>query len=720
MKWYLARVWALGEWPFWYPNLLQGMPFMSQMHPGVFYPPSVLFLIKDFLFAFHAYFLFHHLILMFSVYALCRYWGNSIQASICASLTSLLGGYFLSLASVYNHFHSAVWFPLILMMWQKYSDKGSLKYFCGAVIFLSFQVLGGGPEHAIFSVSLVYAHSLYLDEENDFKRKTLGVFFLVFAAMALSAIQWIPTYYFKQELYSGSGLDLEASTRWSLSFETLLELFLPPNLTRFLETDVGIMETEFWRMEYFLQSFYMGIVPIFILFYSLLVNRKNKQIRFWGIVFGWGVFFVLGKFNPLYSLFHEWVPIFNLFRYPQKFFFICAFALVFLLGFSLDRLVDRFKNNKNEIRKILLALFVTSAGVAAILGAHSNRSGLETLMVLLLLTLTICALHLKRISQTKFFCFLLLLMIVDLMGKNSMLIPMIDKKYFSESPPLAKRLGGTANSYRIYSGKLLDGNSKTISDSSQIEAQKDSTRRKKLFDNLLNLHLRNRDQIVKNFGTIQDLAYPDGLVTRNMKTAHRWKHWFGKSDIPRKKIILQRSNVKYWVTKDYDQVPTMQNLSGVKKVTVFENALPRAFLVDESQYVSEKKLLEIYFDSNFDPLKRVLLRESVPLKKTENFSGQVEELQYSPNKVILKTRQNGDGFLVLLDTFYPGWKVTVDGIRQPIYRANAIYRAVKLGAGDHSLEFSYFPVGLKTGIYISACALILILFLFFKPKRTNP
>ena len=130
MKFYLARIWAVGEWPYWYPYLYQGMPFLSLMHPGVFYPPSVLFLLNDFLFAFHAYLLFHHLVLMGSVYALCRHWGRSIPAALCASLTALLGGYFLSLASVYNQFQSAIWLPLILLMWQKFCKSSVSIFFC--------------------------------------------------------------------------------------------------------------------------------------------------------------------------------------------------------------------------------------------------------------------------------------------------------------------------------------------------------------------------------------------------------------------------------------------------------------------------------------------------------------------------------------------------------------------------------------------------------------
>ena len=130
---------------------------------------------------------------------------------------------------------------------------------------------------------------------------------------------------------------------------------------------------------------------------------------------------------------------------------------------------------------------------------------------------------------------------------------------------------------------------------------------------------------------------------------------------------------------------------------VFEDVLPRSFLVGDSQNVHEDRLLEVYYDSELDPLRQVLLVMPVSMKKTENFSGQVEELSYPPNGVNVKTNQNGEGFLVLLDTWFSGLQVTFDIMPKPIYRANSFYCAVKLGLGNHSIEFSYVSVGLKNG-----------------------
>ena len=711
MKWHLAQVWAVGEWPYWYPNLFQGAPFMSLMHPGVFYPPSILFLLEDFSFAFNVYFLFHHMVLMGSVYVLCQYWGRSIPASLAASLTAFLGGYFLSLASIYNHFQSAVWLPLILMMWQKFIATSKLKYFCYAVVLLAFQVLGGGPEHAIFTVLLVYAHSLYLKKDGEilkgFSQKTLAMLALILAALALSALQWLPTNYLLKETIRSEGLSYADSTTWSLTPGALLDLFLPENFTRFLEGDGE-------QMDFFMHSLYMGVVPLFILFGCLLVGREHKSIRFWLMVFGTGVFFALGRFNPLYSLFFEWVPLFSLFAYPQKFFFFCAYGLVFLSAWAMDRFFHESSHKKSEMKKLLLALLITAMGVVAVFGTHADRAGLESLMILMLLVFGIFALYVRKMNRAVFFSLFLLLVVMDLMGKNSMLVPMIDGKFYTKPSPLAKRLGGTAGLFRVYNGMLNENPARKAAPSNPIEAELQRPQLKQPLYSRLAAQFAGGDEVSPNIGAIYEIAYVEGISTLAMKESLYWRDSFLQSDIPKKKRILKRSNVKYWVTEDYEELPSEQYPRGVKKVNVFEDALPRAFLVGNSAQVPEADQLDIYYHARFDPLQQVLLTETVEMKKVEHFSGQIEKIEYSPNRVSIKTRQNGEGFLVLLDTYFPGWKVEVDEKPEHIYRANYFYRGVKLAPGNHSIKFSYEPVGLTTGAAISGVTLVLLLLFIFK------
>ena len=146
------------------------------------------------------------------------------------------------------------------------------------------------------------------------------------------------------------------------------------------------------------------------------------------------------------------------------------------------------------------------------------------------------------------------------------------------------------------------------------------------------------------------------------------------------------------------------------RVKVLKDALPRAYLVPRKKFPKESvHVLNVYYDESFDPLKEVLFNEEIDFKETAHFKGTVEKVAYSPNHVTIKTSQEGNGFLVLMDSYFPGWTVKVDGQERPILRANHFYRAVQLGPGSHTLEFDFFPEGLKTGLVISGVSLFLFI-----------
>ena len=69
--------------------------------------------------------------------------------------------------------------------------------------------------------------------------------------------------------------------------------------------------------------------------------------------------------------------------------------------------------------------------------------------------------------------------------------------------------------------------------------------------------------------------------------------------------------------------------------------------------------------------------------------------------------------LVVNDSFYPGWRATVDGAPAPIEQANHRFMAVPVARGPHRvmLEYTstYFVPGLAlTGFGLLACALVYV------------
>jgi uncharacterized membrane protein YfhO len=61
-------------------------------------------------------------------------------------------------------------------------------------------------------------------------------------------------------------------------------------------------------------------------------------------------------------------------------------------------------------------------------------------------------------------------------------------------------------------------------------------------------------------------------------------------------------------------------------------------------------------------------------------------------------------WLVLADTFLPGWVATIDGADTPILRVNHSLRAVKLPAGPCRVHFAYTCPGLRMGTLLAGIA----------------
>lgn len=67
------------------------------------------------------------------------------------------------------------------------------------------------------------------------------------------------------------------------------------------------------------------------------------------------------------------------------------------------------------------------------------------------------------------------------------------------------------------------------------------------------------------------------------------------------------------------------------------------------------------------------------------------------------------GLVVLADSYYPGWRATVDGNEVPVLPVDVMFRAVPVEAGTHQVEFYYMPQSFRLGLYISFIAACIVL-----------
>lgn len=82
--------------------------------------------------------------------------------------------------------------------------------------------------------------------------------------------------------------------------------------------------------------------------------------------------------------------------------------------------------------------------------------------------------------------------------------------------------------------------------------------------------------------------------------------------------------------------------------------------------------------------------------------------------VSITTDTAESGYLVLSDQNFPGWEVTVDGVKSQIFTANGFMRAVHLEAGKHSVLFSFQPKSLQLGWLLFALGVFLAGYLYFE------
>ena len=63
---------------------------------------------------------------------------------------------------------------------------------------------------------------------------------------------------------------------------------------------------------------------------------------------------------------------------------------------------------------------------------------------------------------------------------------------------------------------------------------------------------------------------------------------------------------------------------------------------------------------------------------------------------------------MLLDSYYPGWHALVDKELATIYPANLAFRAIKLSAGEHLVEFRYRPDSFILGMLLTGLTCLII------------
>jgi len=152
--------------------------------------------------------------------------------------------------------------------------------------------------------------------------------------------------------------------------------------------------------------------------------------------------------------------------------------------------------------------------------------------------------------------------------------------------------------------------------------------------------------------------------------------------------------------------------------TIYANpaALPRTWLVAGQEVVkSANQALDQIGSAAFNP-RRVVLTEhrlpglsaSRPKIGSPDSPGAARITDYATERVAITARANRASMLVLSDTYFPGWQVTVNGHPEPIHQVDYLLRGVAVPAGTDHIVFTYNPSSFREGWMLSLAAVVVL------------
>lgn len=145
----------------------------------------------------------------------------------------------------------------------------------------------------------------------------------------------------------------------------------------------------------------------------------------------------------------------------------------------------------------------------------------------------------------------------------------------------------------------------------------------------------------------------------------------------------------------------------------------RVRFVPGARHLTDPEAAKRLLDPAFDPAREVLLADApttagptvdeavgTPSGAPAPRAAIVRETQ---TELVVEAASAVDGFLLLADTYYPGWTAELNGQPATIYRANLSVRAIQLPRGRHEVRFRYDPPGLRLGLRITLASTALLL-----------
>ncbi|MFB3778105.1 MAG: YfhO family protein [Bryobacteraceae bacterium] len=655
--------WHRGRVALWDPYLWGGQSLIGQVITGAASPINwILFLLplrRGWIQQAHLNWLFvliHFLGAWFG-YLLCRDLKRSQAASVAGGCAFALGGW-VGATDWPQMLTSTIWAPLVLLFllrslrgWRPVASAAASGAFLGASFLGSHHQV---PVFLILATGGIWLYMFLRRGRPDWVMARLAAIFLVFMIL-VSGLQTVPAYEYGKLAKRWVGLDrpigwnepvpYSVHSQYSLIPTSLLAVVIP-GVARHADP-------------------FIGVTALSLALLAVAMAWKELPVRLFAAIGAGGLLFSLGQDNVFHGMLYALVPVVEKARSPSMAIFIYHFGIAILTAYGIDYILPSAESPWPRRATVSLAwlgvLLFISLGVLVLVQKPPGDDRFAVVaLISLLLAWLLAGWRGGLVTQTTAAVLALGLMLIEFGNSSGFYWP---NKEDETRNVLLKQLAGDSDLAAFLTG---------IPWPVRIEV--------------------SAKDIPYNFGDWYGIDQFGGYLASlplNL-LALPWQ-------LPHiKKIFGVNIEVKRGPPGP-GQMEVFQSARGLKAYLNLD-AFPRAWAVHEVQQVGERSLVDgTLSDKSFDLKRRTVLLEQPPALESCSGQDDVRLTRRNSGRVTIEAVMACRGMVILGDSYFPGWRATVDGRRTKIYEAYAAVRGVVVEKGKHTIEMRYLPLSVVAG-----------------------
>lgn len=717
---FLARELRAGRFSRWFPGLYCGMPLYSESQAGYLHP------LKGLLYPWLPTWQALNLDTVLSVgltgvatYGWLRRHVGPAGALAGAAVFGL-GGFVWAHLIHTSMVNALISVPLAVWALECAWEGGRLRGVALGALALACQVFAGHLQDTLLTGLLIGVYGLYRAaiERGRGPRMWAGGMAagLVALGIVLAAVQWVPSKELLDRSPRAGGLSWDDLTYGSWHPELLPSLVVREAYgTRARDTD--------WMdgfYPYHEMNAYLGVVGLALAVVGAAAYR-DRWVAFWVLLAGIGGVLMLGRFTLLFDAMPR-VPILGSSRIPVRYHLWVSLAVAALAAVGVDRLARPGRVSLRGAVALVAVLVVVSVPILAYvyrpawtqadrwrapyhlfrfhwLGRELAGAGLRTAVIALAAwAVASLAARTARLRRRSVLAALLpVLLMADLLGAHWDDVPTVAPAYWTE-PPASARLIRVDPAHRRVFGVARYSAGEPGYASRRVDFS------------------AARDPLAWSLPPIWGLDSASGaspLLPRRML------RYTDHAAIGGGRFVVE--GVTHFLTGFPEPVPGWPPPEKVGAAYLHRNpeAAPRARLMGRPLYAGDERAAARALQELGAGVRgRVIVEDANrPLAADAAVSGTAAITAEAPERVEVATESAGDAYLVLADSFDPGWSASLDGRLVPIRPAFVAFRAVFVPKGNHRIVFTYRPAGFDVGLAITAAGLVVGMGLLFWPRR---